>query len=101
MKILSISAILLISLAAPARAGMMTGDEGDQRAQCGLTAARMIVTGPEDGVIFPEDATRCRDLEGDAGSDSNNDSSRLDPASASAGSERPIDVATISPEASR
>ena len=100
MKSLSISAILMILVAAPVRAGMMTIDEGDQRAQCGLRAARMFINGPEDSVIFPEDATYCRELNGEADSDAKNDSLRLDPANSSAGSERSLEVATLAPGSS-
>jgi hypothetical protein len=97
MKSLSISVILVTLVAAPVSAGMMTSNEGDERAQCGLRAIRMIVNGPEDSVIFPEDVTNCRELDGEAGSESNIDSFRIEPANGSAGSERSVDLATFAP----
>jgi len=100
MKSLSISVILVTLVAAPVSAGMMTSEEGDQRAQCGLRLARMIVNGPEDSVIFPEDVTNCRELDGEAGSESNNDSFRIEPANGSASSEHSLEIATFAPMAS-
>ncbi|MGH7886857.1 MAG: hypothetical protein ACREPG_03260 [Candidatus Binatia bacterium] len=101
MKSFAISIIFVALATAPLSAGLITSEEGDQRAQCGMRAARMIFNGSEDSVIFPEDVTNCRELDGETGRESNVDSLRLDPANGSAGSERPTDLATISPEASR
>jgi len=99
MQALSISMILTALVAAPVSAGLMISEEGDQRAPCGLRAVRMIVNGAEDGVMFPEDVTNCRELEGEAGNDSKNDSLPLEPAGGSAGSERSLDLATLAPTA--
>ena len=82
------------------RAGLMTSEEGDQRAKCGLRTARMIVNGSEDSVIFPEDMTNCRELDGEAGRDSKNDPLPLEPADGSAGSERSLEMVTLSPASS-
>ena len=101
MKSLSMSVIIVTLLAAPVSAGMMTSEEGDQRAQCGLRAARMIVNGPEENVIFPEDVTECREINGETGGESNIDSFRVEPANGSAGSDRSVDLATLAPVASR
>ena len=101
MKALSISMILIALVAAPVSAGMMTSDEGDQRARCGLSAARMIVNGPEESVIFPEDVTQCRELNGETEGESNVDSFRVEPENGTAGSERSLEIATLAPVASR
>ena len=101
MKSLSISVIVVTLVAAPVSAGMMTSEEGDQRAQCGLRFARMIVNGPEESVIFPEDVTNCRELDGETEGESIVDSFRVEPATGSAGSERSVDLATLAPVASR
>ena len=101
MKSFAVSIIFVTLVAAPASAGLITSEEGDQRAQCGLSAARMIVNGSEDSVIFPEDVTNCRELDGEAGGDSKNDSAPPEPADGSAGSERPLDLTTLAPVASR
>ena len=101
MKALSISAIVLTLVTAPASAGLMTSEEGDQQARCGLKSARMIVNGSEEIVIFPEDVTNCRELDGEAGNDSKNDSLRFEPANSSAGSEPSLDLVTLAPAASR
>ena len=97
MKTLSISVILITLAAAPVSAGMMTSDEGDQRAQCGLSAARMFVNGPEESVIFPEDVIECRELDGDGGSESKIDTLPLQPAGGSASSERSLEMVTLAP----
>jgi len=101
MKSLSISVIVVTLVAAPVSAGMMTSEEGDQRAQCGLRFARMIVNGPEESVIFPEDVTNCRELNGETGGKSNIDSFRVEPATGSAGSDHSVDLATLASVASR
>ena len=101
MKALSMSMILTALVAAPVSAGMMTSDEGDQRAQCSLCAARMIVNGPEESVIFPEDVTQCRELNGETEGESNVDSFRVEPENGTAGSERSLEIATLAPVASR
>lgn len=98
MKSFAISILFMTLVAAPVSAGLMTSEEGDQRAQCGLKTARMIVNGSEDSVIFPEDVTHCVELEGEAGGESNVDSLRPEPAN---GSERSLDLATLDPVASR
>lgn len=100
MKNLVISVILTTLAAAPVSAGLMTSEEGDQRAQCGLRAVRMIVNGSDDSVIFPEDATNCGEPNGEAGSESKIDSLPLGPADGSAGSERSLDLATLAPVSS-
>ena len=100
MKNLAISAILMILVAAPVSAGLMISEEGDQRARCGLKTARMIVNGSEDSVIFPEDVTNCRELDGEAGGDSKNDTLPTEPANGSAGSERSVEMVTLSPASS-
>lgn len=97
MKALSISAIVLMLAAAPVSAGLMTSEEGDQQARCGLQSARMIVSGSEEIVIFPEDVTNCRELDDEAGNDSKNDSLPLEPANGSAGSERSLEIVTLVP----
>jgi hypothetical protein len=101
MKSLSISVIVVTLVAAPVSAGMMTSEEGDQRAQCGLRATRMIVNEPEESEIFPEDVTNCREINGETGGESNIDSFRVEPTTGSAGSERSVDLATLAPVASR
>jgi hypothetical protein len=101
MKGLSISVILVTLVAAPVSAAMMTSKDGDERAQCGLRGARMIVNGPEENVIFPEDVTDCRELNDDTGGESIIDSIRVAPATGSAGLERSVDLVTLAPVARR
>jgi hypothetical protein len=101
MKALSIIVILITLVAAPVSAGMMTSEDGDQRAPCGLSAARMIVNWSGDSVIFPVDVTICRELDGEAGSESRTDSLPLEPANGSAGSELSLEIATLGPVSSR
>jgi hypothetical protein len=101
MKSLSISVIVMTLVGAPVSAGMMTSDEGDQRAQCDLRATRMIVNEPEESVIFPEDVTNCREISDETGGESNIDSFQVEPATGSAGSERSVDPATLASVASR
>ena len=74
MKALSISVILLMLGANPVNAGLMTSEEQDQAARCGLTAARLIGNMTEGAVIFPEDLSICRDVESET-----NDQSKIDP----------------------
>jgi hypothetical protein len=61
----------------------------------------MIVNGPEESVIFPEDVTNCRELNGETGGESNLDSFRVEPATGSAGSDHSVDLATLASVASR
>ncbi len=101
MKSLSISVIVVTLVAAPVSAGLMTSEEGDQRPQCGLRAVRMIVNGTEDSVIFPEDVTNCRELDGEAERESKIDSLPLKPADGLTGSERSLEMATLVPVTNR
>jgi hypothetical protein len=101
MKSFAISIIFVTLVAAPVSAGLMTSEDGEQRAQCGLRAARMIVNGTEDSVLYPEDVTQCRELDGEADGESKIDSLPLVPADGSAGSERSLEIATLAPVASR
>ena len=75
MKLLSISAILLTLGAAPANAGLITGQDSDLSAQCGLRPARLIDNASENARIFPEDLSGCRDVESET-----TDDSKIDPA---------------------
>ena len=100
MKILSISAILVTLAAAPVNAGLMTNQEGDPIAQCGWKAARLLVNTPENARIFPEDIADCRERDGEAGNESRIDGSPLEPADGPAGSERVLEIATLSPASS-
>jgi hypothetical protein len=93
---------MVVSLATvPVSAGLITSEEFDQRAECGATAARMIIIGSDEGVVFPEDANQCQNVEGEAGDDSQNEPSRFTPASESNIAKRSLDMATLSPVSSR
>jgi hypothetical protein len=93
MKILSISAIILAFGLAPVNAGMVSSEELDQRGQCGLKSARMIVEGSE-SVVFPDDVKQCGELDGGSGNDSKVEAIPA-PANDAADKERKIDLANL------
>lgn len=94
MKTWSMGVILLTLVAAPVNARMVTSEEPDLRAQCGMTLARIIVTGAEDAVVGPDDVNQCEDVDGGAGSDAEND---LRPIPAKEGNkiDRALDLANL------
>ena len=65
--------ILLTLVAAPVNARMVANEESDGRAQCGMTLARSIVPDAEDSVVGPEEVNQCNDVDGEVGSDAEND----------------------------
>ncbi len=93
MKVLSLGAIILAFGVAPVNAGMVTGEDLDQRSQCGLRNARMIVEGSEN-VVFPEDVKQCSDLDGGSGNDSKVEATPA-PAKDASDSERKLDLANL------
>ena len=86
--------ILLTLVVAPVNARMVSNEEPDVRTQCGMTLARIIVTGAEDAVVGPEDAHQCKDVDGGAGSDAENDLRPI-PAKDANKSERALDLANL------
>lgn len=95
MKVLSITAILLMLEAAPAYAGLLTIENGDLATQCGLTAAHLITNGSESSRLFPDDNSACAELGDDAGSESNVDVLRAQPAAVRAQVEPILEIATL------
>ena len=95
MKTLSISAILLTLAAVPAHASLLTSQDGDSAAQCGLTAAHLIITGSESSRLFPEDNSVCAESGDETSNELNADVSRAQPA-ARAQVEPILAIATLS-----
>jgi hypothetical protein len=80
MKILSITAVLLMLAAVPAQAGLLTVQDEDAAAQCGLTAAHLIINGSESSRLFPDDNSVCAELGDEASNELNVDVLRAQPA---------------------
>lgn len=83
MKTLPITAILLTLAAVPANAGLLTVQDEDSAAQCGLTAAHLIITGSESSRLFPDDNNVCAESGDEASNESNVDVLRIEPAARS------------------
>jgi hypothetical protein len=94
MKTWSMGVILLTLVAAPVNARMVSNEEPDVRAQCGMTLARIIVSGAEDTIVSPDDVNVCKDVDGGAGSDAENDMRPI-PAKDANKSERALDLAIL------
>ena len=80
MKTLSIIAVLLTLAAVPANAGLLTVRDEDSDAQCGLTAAHLIVNGSESSRLFPDDNNVCAESGDEASNELNVDGLRAQPA---------------------
>ncbi len=95
MKTLSITTLLLTLAAVPAHGSLLTVQDGDSVAQCGLTAAHLIITGSESSRLFPDDNSVCAELEDEASNELNVDGLRAQPA-AHAQMEPILAIATLS-----
>jgi hypothetical protein len=99
MKTLSITALIFALVAGPAGAAVLTIQDGDSAAQCGLSTAHLIDFS-QSGVIFPDESRACRQADDESAEDGV-DVIRMVPASAPARGESSLEIATLSRSASK
>ena len=73
MKTLSISALIFTLTATPAGAAMVTVNDGDGAAHCGLTSARLIGDWSERASEFPDELRACAELDNEAAEETKSD----------------------------
>jgi|GEM_PF-3970092 len=88
MRTFSTGAIVAICLAAQVSAGLLTSDPSDSRLECGSKRARMVVDVSEDGIVFPDDNARCREINDDSMGDQKNEFLKPDSSDGGAAAER-------------